>query len=638
MLKKCISVFFAVCLVLNFPGFYARTGNAITEGYLPRPAKDGRTVILHGDFSGNGADKSIIVIPSDRSGNSKTVSVGSNEHSSAGGWDSIEMDCFNKEHGYYKTTLRLKGNTNYQFKMEQKNSAGIKDVWYGLDGYMSRFDMDSFNGGSDANINLFLKHDDDVTFFFVDGDRGSFVEWQPEPPHQEYNQPGTKFHLISVSTKLRNNLNGLGGYNNIFDNYAGGKWRERDSFAPIWYSLTALPESGEITKDGADISATGELYLFRRTDAGSIGIYGKWQLDNSIEHPAADKHSDYWKNAGSFFSKPENAPKLRVSNPNKEDMSFALLYAADEKQPRHELNANNIVFEGRSKINAAGVYSYYLDELNLDGTQTDDAQNFILYPRHAAQSIFLPGIALDPVSWEAGKTDVTLSGQINGQNELHPEMNTVYVLITANYEKNAGQLAAHGFEKNGDKYQRVYKVTSGEKGTWNLKLQLPAGEYGAKVFADVFSQQLIDPLARNFSRDLYNVSGTDGINDLNTDSGYANSVYLEDFIESKNSGSLYSDFGKAIAEPGGQIYEVNAAGIAVAIGTGFSAPYEDGTGTHTRSTTLDTTFVVNALSSHEIPPQTGDTGSIIIWSVLSAAALVTLITLTLSRVRRVNKK
>ena len=354
-LKKHLAAWTTLAVLLTLT-YSTNAVPVVTEGYSPRPANDGRTVLLHGNFTENGANKSIIVIPSDQNGNSKTTDVGANEHSSVGGWDTIEMDCFNPARGYYKTTLRLKADVNYQFKIEQKNSGGIKDVWYGLDGYMSRYATDAFNGGSDANINLILKHDDDVTFFFIDGDRGSFEEWQPAPPPQESNQPGTKFHLVTVSIKLRNNLSGLGGGNNIFDNNAGGTWRQREVFAPLWYSLTSLFESGEIAENGKGVSAAAELFLFRRTDVGDKGIYGKWQLDNDIENPAKDKNSDYWKNAGDFFSKEENAPNVNITDPNGDNINLPLAYAEDEKQPRHEEKSNNIVFEGGAKIETAGVH------------------------------------------------------------------------------------------------------------------------------------------------------------------------------------------------------------------------------------------------------------------------------------------
>ena len=600
-IAKVILTFLAILLIFNIPVLYAGSVPAATDEYSPRAAKDGRTVILHGDFSKNGENKSIIVIPSDQNGNSKTVSVGANSHSSVGGWDSIETDCFNPERGYYKTTLHLKGGVNYQFKMEQKSSAGIKDVWYGLDGYMSRFDSDSFNGGSDNNINLFLKHDDDVTFFFIDGDRGSFVEWQPAPPHQEYNQPGTKFHLITVSTKIKNNIQGLrtagNSGNNIFDNFSGGSWRWRDAFSPVWYSLTSLPESGEIGNDGADIFAGGQLYMFRRTDVGEIGMYGKWQLDNDIANPAKDKNSDYWKNTGAFFSKAENFPKLRIADSVGQDMSFALPYAADEKQPRHEEGANNIVFEGQSKIENAGVYTYYMDEMNLDGTLTDDAQNFTAYPRHPAQSIYLPTITLNPVNQpDSGNTSV-ISGQIYGQNKLNPERNTVYILLTATKSESAEKMEASGFEKIGDKYQKLYSVTADAQGLWTLSVPLPNAVYEAKAFADVFTPQLIDPLSRNFSKDIYFVENTDGVNDLNTSGSYAGQPYLKDFIEAKNAENLYSAFGDKIIAHDSRIYEMNAEKNPVAIGTGFDSRNRAASdlGTHTRSAVLDTGFTVNVI-------------------------------------------
>ena len=648
---KVIFIFLAVLLISNIPVSYEEAIVAITDKYSPRPAKDNRTVILHGDFSKNGTDKSIIVIPSDQDGNSKTVSIGSNEHSSVGSWDSIEMDCFNPERGYYETTLRLKGGVYYQFKMEQKNSAGIKDVWYGLDGYMSRFDIDSFNGGSDANINLFIKHDDDVTFFFIDGDRGSFVEWQPAPPHEEYNQPGTKFHLITVSTKLKNNLQGLGSEgnnNNIFDNYSGGTWRWRDAFSPVWYSLTSLPESGEINEYGANILATGELYMFRRTDTGEIGMYGKWQLDNDIANPAQDKNSDYWKNAGAFFSEPENAPKLHITDSSGKDMSFALPYAADERQPRHEENANNIVFEGTSKIETAGVYTYYLDEMNLDGTLTDDAQNFVLYPRHPAQSIYLPTITLNSVNKDDSKDSVTISGQVYGQNKLNPDSNTVYVLITANDETAAEQLSVLDFGQIDGKYQKVYTTTTDSQGLWNLKLNLPNNNYDVKAFVDVFSPQLIDPLSRNFSEDIYLVENTDGVNDLNTKNTYAGQPYLRDFIATQNSENIYSDFREIIIASDSRIYEVDASKNPVMIGTGFAAKNDDmsDSGTHTRSLVKNTEFTINATDNDisELPkpsdkndklesPKTGDKNDLILWLIIGVSSFTLLIFLTLMKLR-----
>jgi len=574
--KKTVFVLLVIFLIFNVSALCASAVTVETEEYLPRTAKDGRTVILHGDFSKNGEDKDIIVIPSDQKGNSKTVSVGANSHSSVGGWDSIEMDCFNRERGYYKTTLRLKGGVNYQFKMEQKKSAGIKDAWYGLDGYMSRFDTDTFNGGADANINIILKHDDDVTFYFIDGDRGSFNEWQPEPPHTEYNQEGTKFHLVTVSTKIRNNLRGLdnsGGGNNIFDNYSGGEWRWRDAFSPVWYSLTALPKSGDINEDGTEISATGELYMFRRTDTGEIGMYGKWQLDNDIEYPAKDKSSDYWQNAGAFFSEEENAPILHIIDPNGEDISFMLAYAEDDKQPRHEEGANNIVFEGISKIDTAGVYTYYLDELNLDGMLTDDAQSFTAYPRHAAQSIFLPTIRLDPIKQEDGF--VTISGQVYGQNKLNGEGNRVYLMLTAN---------DRGI------YRKMYMVNADVQGLWKLELELPKNSYEVQAFADVFTPQSINPLSRNFSHELYIVENTDGINDLNTESGYVGQIYLREFIEKRNHERPYSAFGDEIAAPDSRIYEVE-------------------TGTHVRSTVRSGVFGVNVYIPENTvleSPETGD--------------------------------
>ena len=590
--SKILFVFFAVFLTITLPAFRANAITAVTDEYAPRPAKDGRTVFIHGDFSKNGTNTSVIVIPDGQKGNSKTVSVGANSHSAAGAWDSIEMDCFNPERGYYKTTLRLKGGLLYQFKMEQKNSAGIKDVWYGLDGYMSRFPTDAFNGGSDANINLYLKHDDDVTFFFIDGDRGSFVEWQPAPPHQTENQPGTKFHLITVSTKIRNNLQGIeqnGSRNNIFDNNSGGSWRWRDPFSPVWYSLISLPESGEISQNGNEISAAGALYMFRRTDAGEIGMYGKWQLDNDIENPARDKNSDYWKNAGAFFSQPENAPRLYMTGSNGEAIPFPLAYAADEKQPRHEEGANNIIFEGAATVETAGVYTYYLDEMNLDGTLTDDAQNFTAYPRPPAQSVYLPSLTLDSIAPENGKNEIALSGQVYGHNKWQTERNTVYVMLTAR-EAEAESLTALGFEKKGETYQKIYTVSADSQGVWRLALSLPGGRYAVKAFADVYTPQLIDPQARNFSKELYSVENTEGINDLNAENTYAGQFYLQDFIAERNAENLYSDFGEAIPAPDSQIYEVNGEQIPVAIGTGFAAGGESGT--HTRSGVANAEFVV----------------------------------------------
>ena len=191
--KKPILIVLLLSVCLALPLIHAAAVAAARDDYSPRPAKDRRTVFLHGDFSRNGANRPLIVIPDGTNGNSKTVSIGDNAHSSVGAWDSIEMDCFNPERGYYKTTLRLKGGVHYQFKMEQKNSGGVKDVWYGLDGYMPRYDVDPFNGSSDANINLFLKKDDDVTFFFIDGDRDSFAEWQPSPRTRPATNPARNF-------------------------------------------------------------------------------------------------------------------------------------------------------------------------------------------------------------------------------------------------------------------------------------------------------------------------------------------------------------------------------------------------------------------------------------------------------------
>jgi len=548
---------------------------AVRSQYAPRPAADGRTAILHGNFSRNGAEKSLIVIPADNKGNSKTTDIGTNAHSAVGGWDSIEMDCFNRVRGYYKTTLRLRGGVLYQFKIEQKNSGGVKDVWYGLDGYMSRLATDVCNGGSDANINLFLKHDDDVTFFFADGDRGDFVEWQPAPPHTTEIQPGTKFHLISVSTKLRSNLQGLGyegNNNNIFDNNARGAWRWRDDFAPVWYSLTALPQSGEIVPGGTEISAVGELYLFRRTDVGELGMYGKWQLDNNIPQPALDKNSDYWRNAGAFYSRAENAPTLRLSDPNGADIGFALPYAADEKQPRHEEGANNIVFEGASRAESAGVYSYYLDEVDMDGTLLDDAQNFAAYPRHPAQSVFLPTLAPTDLR-QAENGAVTLSGQVYGHNRTDLRGNTVYVLLS------------------GEGQRTLQTAAPDAQGRWSLELAPAQGDYDVKIFAEVFTPQLIDPLARNFSGEVYEAENTQGVEDLNGESTYANQPYLADFIAAKNAQNRYAAFWGWIPVPDRRIYETDAEGRLTALGTGFAAA-QAGAGTHTRSAVQELVFAV----------------------------------------------
>jgi len=597
-LKRILFGSLAILLTLSATPRTAEAVTANTSEYAPRPAKDGRTVYLHGDFTKNGTDTSIIVIPAGQNTKSQTVAVGANTHSAVGGWDSIEMDCFNPAFGYYRTTLRLQGGILYQFKMEQKNSAGIKDTWYGLDGYMSRFDTDSFNGGGDNNINLFLAHDDDVTFFFIDGDRHSFVEWQPAPPHQEYNQPGTKLHLISVSTKIRNNLQGLhtsSGTNNIFDNFSGGAWRWRDAFSPVWYSLTELPESGEITKAGASLTATGALYMFRRTDVGEIGMYGDWQLDNHIANPAQDENSDYWRSAGSFFSRPENAPTLRVTDPTGADASFPLPYAADEKQPRHEPNANNIIFEGNAAIEAAGVYTYYIDDLNLDGTPTDDAQNFILSPRAPAQSIFLPSIAMHPVVTDGDMRTTHLSGQVFGPNRQEADANAVYILLTAAEPENAAQLTESGFMQNGDDYQKLYETNADTQGLWQLPLSLPSGAYTALAFADVFTAQLIDPLSRNFAKELYEIPNTDGINDLNTETNYAGQPYLKDFIAAKNADNLYAAFDGTLVAPGSRIYEVDATGKPTAIGFGFDTQNVSASaaGTHTRSTVVSDSFAVH---------------------------------------------
>ena len=635
-LAKMISILFLICFAIHMAGLNMTAVTAAVDDYSPRPAKDGRTVFLHGDFSKNGADKSIIVIPADQNGNSKTVLVGGNGHSTVGTWDSIEMDCFNQERGYYKVTLHLKKDVQYQFKMEQKNSGGIKDVWYGLDGYMSRFDVDSFNGGSDANITLRLKHDDYVTFFFIDGDRGTFEEWQPAPPHPEYNQPGTKFHLITVSTKIRNNLQGLGNEgenNNIFDNYAGGKWRQRDAFSPVWYSLTSLPGNGEITKNGADISAAGTLYLFRRTDTGDIGIHGKWQLDNDIPNPAQDKNSDYWKNAGAFFSSAENAPKLHLTDANGEDVSFVLSYAADEKQPRHEENANNIIFEGNANVTTAGVYTCYLDEMNLDGILTDDAQNFLAYPRHPAQSIYLPTITSQPAKTE-NDGSITLSGQIYGQNKTAPDKNTVFILLTTKGQNNEQALTAAGFEKSAGNYQRIYTVAADGKGLWNLSHSLPAGDYTAKIFADVLTPQLIDPLSRNFSYDIYNVENTDGVNDLNTPDSYAGRPYLQDYIRAENEKNLYTEFSEAAIVTFARIYEIDESGKPVAIGTGVAEkstlPAALNTGTRTRSQIVGTAFSV-------APPASPKTGDILLLLCLIGGGIGFII-LTLSIFKRVKNR
>ena len=625
-----ILIFLVFFVGLNTLNLTSNAVTALTNEYSPRPAKDGRKAILHGDFSKDGTDKSIIVIPSDQKGNSKTVEIGSNGHSSVGGWDSIEMDCFNRERGYYKTTLRLKKDVNYQFKIEQKNSAGIKDVWYGLDGYMSRFDTDTYNGGSDANINLYLKHDDDVTFFFIDGDRGSFEEWQPQPPHSSSNQPGTKFHLITVSTKIRNNLQGIDGgigSNNIFDNNASGAWRWRSDFSPVWYSLTSLPQSGEINKTGADILAKGELYMFRRTDVGELGIYGKWQLDNDIENPAQDKNSDYWKNAGEFFSNPENAPKLNIIDSNGKNISFVLPYASDEKQPRHEEGANNIIFEGTSNIESCGVYTYYFDEINLDGTLTDDAQNFVSYQRHPAQSIYLPSLALTPVNQDEVKNTVALSGQIHGQNKLTPEKNEVYILIVSDNGESADELLLIGFEKVDEKYQKVYNTHTDADGLWDIDISLPNGSYSSKIFADVFTPQLIDPLSRNFSHDVYLIENTEGINDSNNENSYYGQSYLKDFITKQNTEPHYAAFAKTVPLPTNRIYEVNNDGNPVAIGSSF----EDGnttlkSGTHTRTLVLDTSFIVNNPNNHAFDaPKTGHKDNSYLWLIIGFAGLISVV-------------
>ena len=575
--KRTLFLFLPLFLLLFSP---VTAVPAVTSAYAPRPAADGRTAILHGDFSRNGAEKSCIVIPADNKGNSKTVEIGASAHSSVGGWDSIEMDCFNRVRGYYKTTLRLRGGVLYQFKIEQKNSGGVKDVWYGLDGYMSRYATDNYNGGSDANINLFLKADDDVTFFFADGDRGDFMEWQPAPPHTTEIQPGTKFHLISVSTKLRSNLRGLGyegNNNNIFDNNARAAWRWRDDFAPVWYSLTALPQSGEIAPGGTEISAAGALYLFRRTDAGELGMYGKWQLDNDIPQPARDKSSDYWRNAGAFYSRAENAPTLRLSDPNGTDIGFSLPYAADEKQPRHETGANNIVFEGVSRVESAGVYTYYLDEVDLDGTLLDDAQNFAAYPRHPAQSVYLPTLSPTDLQQDEGGA-ITLSGQVYGYNQADLRGNIMYVLLS------------------GEEQQTLHTVIPNAQGRWTLALAPAQGEYNAKIFAEVAAPQLIDPLARNFSGEIYEVENTQGVDDLNGENTYAGQPYLADFIAAKNAQNRYAAFWDWIPAPDKRIYETDAEGKHIALGTGFAAA-EKGAGTHTRSAVqaLDFTVVLPEL-------------------------------------------
>ena len=97
--------------------------------------------------------------------------------------------------------------------------------------------------------------------------------------------------------------------------------------------------------------------------------------------------------------------------------------------------------------------------------------------------------------------------------------------------------------------------------------------------------------------------------DLNTASGYAGQPYLEDFINAHNAQTLYSAFEEMAGISGSRIYEVNAEGIPVNIGTGFTggeSAERNGAGTHTRSTVLSAAFIVDA-GGFDLP-QTGDEG------------------------------
>ncbi|MDR1565265.1 MAG: hypothetical protein LBS74_09930 [Oscillospiraceae bacterium] len=596
--KISISMILTLMLLVPLFCFTTQAVSAVTDDYQPRPAKDGRTAYLHGDFTSTLGSTDIIVVPSSKSGKSyTTVNVGGNSHSSTGAWDSIEMDCFDKERGYYKTTLALKSGS-YKFKIEQLNSAGIKDYWYGLDGYMTTYG-NPFNGNSDADINLSLKHDDLVSFYFIDGDLSSFEEWLPRPPHTTENQSGTRFHLVNVSTRLKNNLNGLpvGDGNNIFDNSTSSSWRVRTPMTPIWYSITQALPNGEIGESDVNVNTQAELFLFRRTQVGESAD-GKWQVDNDKTDPALDRSSYYWNNAGAFFSDADNFPKLSLTTPLNKQESLALPYAEDALQPRHEEGANNIVFKAGRSISNAGVYSYFMDETNLDGTQTDDAQGFVKYPREPLQAVFLPSIKLESASYGGtAEAEITLRGTIGGANKDDSALNQICVLLstTADAEDTAAinALIDRGFvyDSANGKYKRLYSaevINNGASWELNLVEGLPKGEYEILAFVDVTTPNLINTNARNYSNSIY--QGDNGVSDAcATVDSYAGQVYLSDFIDSVQPDAAigkYTVDGDFFTELNGlaaRIYETDQQNTVRDLGEGVATDTLTNV-THTRST------------------------------------------------------
>lgn len=208
---------FPVLFTAGVNASYTAPATANPGVYAPRTDEESRPAYLHGTFNQKtGAGIAVY----DDSGKREVIALdGAN-------WDGILMDCVSSSWGYFRITLYLPAG-EYEFKVEQKNSGGMGDYWYGLDGY--RYDsgkwpyVDIYNNywddnGNDYgnkefnNIHINLTESDDVTFYFVDGDRApDFDEYNPPPPWYTINN--AKLHYIAASPEKPANIyiNGIGG-------------------------------------------------------------------------------------------------------------------------------------------------------------------------------------------------------------------------------------------------------------------------------------------------------------------------------------------------------------------------------------------------------------------------------------------
>ncbi|MDR0861355.1 MAG: hypothetical protein LBN30_01040, partial [Oscillospiraceae bacterium] len=511
-------------------------GDVYSPGvYNPRGDKLERPAYLAGNFGTPGKPASIVV--ADENGDRKLIPfIGNSDWSQA----LIPMDCVSSTWGYFRVTLHLEAG-EYRFKVAQKNSDNIgkdKYYWYGLDGY--RVDTakapyeDIYNNDANGfnNVGIYMTKADDVTFYFVDGARNPFREWQPKPPYyaQDLENKGdyenAPWHMISAMPAHVGSVSGDGN-GVIWDHYSDmwqwnkdGWWlvdtvenktlkdRVRECYAPFWFDITEVMQSGTITESGFTTAIQGELFLTRRTQVNEKGSDGKWQVDNG-EYPdgnakdPSDDDSFYMTYTGLHYMDENNVPIASISHPRAaEDFDLQLYYDYDA-QPAHGVS-NNVVFKSPVTVNVAGVYTYYMS-LKLDGDngvkydgkttsyaepKINNAADFVQGPQEKMQAVYFPTITMKPVTDFTAGTSVTIKGDSYGYSpEANGKNNVTLKLV--------GEVTVD--DTTTTVFSKIYRNIPADKNTglWELPTEaLPAGTYTAKSYISVTTDEQLDPQSR----------------------------------------------------------------------------------------------------------------------------------------------